>query len=137
VHNTHLERHLYTLRPRAEDVPFVASMDKAFYVSPFIGMDGKYTVHVRDEPNRLSIAINERAADAPLLATSLVLERRRLTNRSVLRMLVRYPFMTQRTIALIHWHALHLWRRGLPFRRHVHATRTGPGIERGPGPVAP
>ena len=29
---------------------FVASMDKAFYVSPFIEMPGGYTVRVRDEP---------------------------------------------------------------------------------------
>ena len=137
VHNTHLERHLYTLRPRADDGRFVASMEKVFYVSPFIGMDGEYTVHVRDEPNRLSIAINERHAGAPQLATSLVLERRRLTNQSVLRMLVAYPFMTQRTIALIHWHALHLWRRGLPFRRHGEAKGRGAGIAKGHGRVAP
>ena len=137
VHNTHLERHLYTLRPRADDGRFVASMEKAFYVSPFIHMDGEYTVRVRDEPSRLSIAINERHAGAPLLATSLVLDRRRLTNRSVLRMLGRYPFMTQRTIALIHWHALHLWLRGLPFRRHGEAKGPGTGLARGHGPVAP
>ncbi len=136
VHNTHLERHLYTLRQRADDGRFVASMEKAFYVSPFIGMDGEYTVRVRDEPSRLSIAINQRHAGAPLLATSLVLERHRLTNRSVLRMLVRYPFMTQRTIALIHWHALHLWRRGLPFRRHGDVKAPSAGLARGHGPVA-
>ena len=137
VHNTHLERHLYTLRPQADDGRFVASMAKAFYVSPFIDMDGEYTVHVRDEPKRLSIAINERASDAPLLATSLVLHRHRLTNRSVLRMLVRYPFMTQRTMALIHWHALHLWCRGLPFRRHGQVLRTGTGTAPDHGPLAP
>ena len=34
VHNTHLERHLYTLRPSATDGPFRSSMAKAFYVSP-------------------------------------------------------------------------------------------------------
>ena len=28
-------------------------------------------------------------------------------------MLVRHPFVTQRTIGLIHWHALRLWRRGV------------------------
>ena len=38
VHNTHGERHLYTLRPRATPAAHVASMDKTFYVSPFIGM---------------------------------------------------------------------------------------------------
>ncbi len=65
VHNTHLERHLYTLRPRGDDGGrFVASMAKAFYVSPFIGMEGEYTVHVRDEPSRLSIGINERHDEA-------------------------------------------------------------------------
>jgi len=118
VHNTHLERHLYTLRPRADGPHFVASMEKAFYVSPFIDMEGQYTVHVQDEPTGLRIAINERRDGAPVLATSLVLERRRLSDRSVVRMLVRHPFMTQRTIALIHWHALRLWGKGVPFQRH-------------------
>ncbi len=118
VHNTHLERHLYTLRPRAAGERFVASMDKAFYVSPFIDMEGRYTVHVQDAPSGLRIAINERQGDAPVLSTSLVLERRRLTNRTVLRMLLRHPFITQRTIGLIHLHAFRLWRRGVRFQRH-------------------
>ena len=121
VHNTHLERHLYTLRPRSEGPHFVASMEKDFYVSPFIDMEGQYTVHVQDDPTRLRIAINERQGDAPLLATSLVLERRRLTNRAVLRMLVRHPLVTQKTIGLIHWHALRLWLRGVTFHRHGEA----------------
>lgn len=124
VHNTHLERHLYTLRPDDEGDRFRASMDKAFYVSPFIEMEGRYTVHVQDEPTSLRIAINERQGDAPLLATSLVLERRRLTDRMVLRMLFRYPLMTQRTMGLIHWHALRLWRKGVRFHRHGQAATT-------------
>jgi DUF1365 family protein len=118
VHNTHLERHLYTLRPSTVGGPFRASMTKAFYVSPFIDMAGGYTVHVDDAPGHLRIGINERQDDAPLLATSLVLRRRPLTDRMVVRMLLRHPFVTHRTIALIHWHALHLWRRGIPFQRH-------------------
>jgi DUF1365 family protein len=119
VHNTpHLERHLYTLRPRDDGRRFVAPMDKDFYVSPFIDIDGRYTVHVQDEPSRLRIAINLRQDGAPLLATSLVLTRRRLTNRSVLRMLLRHPLSTQRTVGLIYIHAWRLWRKGVPFRRH-------------------
>jgi DUF1365 family protein len=118
VHNTHLERHLYTLRPQSEGPRFVASMEKDFYVSPFIDMEGRYTVHVQDAPTELRIAINERKDDAPVLSTSLVLERRRLTNRTVLRMLLRHPFITQRTMGLIHLHAFRLWRRGVRFQRH-------------------
>ena len=55
VHNTHRERHLYTLAARGRRRDFVASMDKEFYVSPFIEMAGRYTVRVRDEPARLRI----------------------------------------------------------------------------------
>jgi DUF1365 family protein len=118
VHNTHLERHLYTLRPQGAGPGFVASMEKDFYVSPFIDMEGRYAVHVQDRPESLRIAINERQGDAPLLATSLVLTRRRLTDRTVLRMLVTRPLITQKTIALIHVHAWRLWRRGVKFQRH-------------------
>ena len=124
VHNTHLERHLYTLRPRGDDAGrFVASMAKTFYVSPFIGMDGEYT-STSVTSRVASRSASTRRQEGPLLATSLVLDRRSLTNRSVVRMLLRHPFMTQRTIGLIHWHALHLWRRGAvpPPRR-----RTRPG----------
>ena len=123
VHNTHHERFLYTLRRPAEAQEFVASMDKDFYVSPFIEMIGRYTVRVRDEPARLRISINEDQAGELLLHTSLDLTRRPLTDRTVARMLVRHPFITQKTIGLIHWHALRLWRRGAAFHRHGAAAR--------------
>ena len=121
VHNTHGERHLYSLRSPAEPSGFVDSMDKAFYVSPFIEMTGRYTVRVRDEPTRLRITINEDPGDGLLLHTSLDLVRRRLSDRMVLRMLVRHPFVTHATIGLIHWHALRLWLRGAHFHRHSEA----------------
>jgi len=123
VHNTHLERHLYTLRRPAAGPDFVASMDKDFYVSPFIEMVGRYTVRVRDEPARLRISINEDQGEGLLLHTSVDLVRRPLNDRTVARMLVRHPFMTHRTIGLIHWHALRLWRRGAQFHRHGAAAR--------------
>jgi uncharacterized protein len=123
VHNTYGERHLYTLRRPADRPDFVASMDKAFYVSPFIDLEGRYTVRVRDEPSRLRITINEDQDDALLLHASIDVVRRPLTDRTVARMLVRHPFMTQRTIGFIHLHALRLWLRGAPFHRHGAASR--------------
>ena len=123
VHNTHGERHLYSLRGEVGARGFVDSMDKAFYVSPFIEMDGRYTVRVRDEASRLRITINEDPGDGLLLHTSLDLDRRPLTDRMVLRMLVRYPFVTHKTIGMIHWHALRLWLRGVRFHRHSEAKR--------------
>ena len=138
VHNTHLERHLYTLRSRGDGGHFVSGMEKAFYVSPFIEMEGQYTVHVQDDPTRLRIAINERRAGEPLLSTSLVLDRRRLTNRTVPRMLLRYPLVTHKTVAMIHVHALRLWRRGLTFHRHGDAVAgLGAGMTAPGSAIAP
>ena len=128
VHNTFGERHLYTLRRRPGDAagaPFTAAMDKAFFVSPFIDVDGRYSVFVRDDPDRLELSIALRQDGSPMLSTSLVLRRTPLSDRSLLRVLVRHPLLTHRTIALIHWHALRLWLRGAPFFRHGAAVRAG------------
>src|SRR4249919_3427334 len=122
VHNTHGERHLYNLLGTADPTALVDSMEKAFDVSPFIEMAGRYVVKVRDEPTRLRITINEDPGDGLLLHTSLDLVRRRLTDRMVLRLLLRYPLVTHTTIGLIHWHALRLWLRGARFHRHSEAT---------------
>ena len=121
VHNTHGERHLYTLRPRAGRSGFNSAMDKVFYVSPFLEARGGYTVRVRDEPSRLRITINHEADGQLLLHASLDLVRRPLTDRSLARMLLRYPLVTHKTIAMIHWHALRLWLRGAVFHRHREA----------------
>ncbi len=121
VHNTFGGRHLYTLRPAspaASDGPFTAAMAKDFFVSPFISPDGHYAVHVRETRQGLRVAINLRQDGAPMLSTSLVLRRRPLTDRSLLRLLLRHPLVTHKTIGLIHWHALRLWLRGAPFFRH-------------------
>lgn len=123
VHNTHLERKVYTLRPEVRGTAHVASMDKEHYVSPFIDMDARYTVRVRDAADRLQVVIDETENGAPLFQASMVLRRKPMTDRSLLRMLLRHPFMTQRTIGLIHWHALRLWRRGAKFHPHGAASR--------------
>ena len=103
---------------RGRPTTFVAAMDKAFYVSPFIEMRGGYEVRVRDEPARLRITINQHQPEGLELHASLDLARRPLTDRNLLRLLLRHPFLPQRTTALIHWHALRLWLRGARFRRH-------------------
>lgn len=118
VHNTHGERHLYTLRPPTTGRDFRASMDKDFYVSPFIEATGRYRVSVRDEPSRLRISINEEDSGGLLLHTSIDLVRRPLSDRILARMMLRHPFVTHKTIGFIHWHALRLWLRGAHFHRH-------------------
>ena len=131
VHNTHGERHLYLLRPAvATDRGFEGAMEKDFYVSPFIDLRGRYRVLVRDEEQRLRITINEEQDGKLVLHASLDLARRRLTDRALARMLVRYPLVTWKTTAMIHVHAFRLWRLGLPFRRHREVARVPEGAMR-------
>ena len=124
VHNTHGERILYTLRPARTPTTHVASMAKEMYVSPFIGMHASYTLRVREDGDRTFLVIDLAEDGQPLLQASLALRRERLTDASLLRMLARYPLVTLKTIGMIHWHALRLWRRGAPFHSHGAATRS-------------
>jgi len=123
VHNTHNERRLYTLRPERRGKAWVDAMDKDFYVSPFIDMDAHYTVRVQDDPARLRIAMTETEHGKPLLTATLVAERFRLTDRSLLRTLLHVPLATQKTIVAIHLHAWRMWRRGFTFHKHSEVTR--------------
>ena len=118
VHNTHNERRLYSLRPERQGKAWVDGMDKDFYVSPFIDMDASYRVRVQDDPDRVRIAITETEHGEPLLSATLVAERYRLTDRTLLRTLLRVPLATQKTIVAIHLHAWRMWRRGFTFRKH-------------------
>ena len=118
VHNTHHERRLYMLRPQRHGSGWIDSMDKDFYVSPFVDMDARYTVRVRDDDGPVRIAITEAEDGAALLTATLVLDRAPLTDRMLTRVLLRIPLATQKTIVAIHLHAWRLWRKGVRFHRH-------------------
>jgi DUF1365 family protein len=53
----------------------------------------------------------ERRFDARLALT-----RKRLSDGALLGMLARYPVVTAQVMAAIHWEALRLWWKGVPFR---------------------
>ena len=79
----------------------------------------RYTVRVRDEPERLRITINEGDATAASCYTSLVLtspHADRPDAAADARCATRWS--RHKTIGMIHWHALRLWLRGARFHRH-------------------
>lgn len=135
VHNTHRERHLYTLRPQRRNSSHVAGMAKDFYVSPFFDVDGGYVVRINDHSAGLRIAIDHVREGVTMLHTSLALRRLPLNDRNLLRLLVRHPFVTLKTVAAIHWHALRLWRKGARFRRHRQMAQPAGGHPAGARPA--
>lgn len=118
VHNTHGAQYTYDLaRASDQDGVYVSRVEKAFYVSPFIDMEARYEFRVREDPSgSLDIRIDEFQGPLMFFRAQLNLKPRPLTNANVARMMVRYPFMTLKTIGLIHWQGLKLWLRGVPYR---------------------
>lgn len=109
------ERHAYVL-PGG-----FGSFDKALHVSPFMGMDHRYTARVCPPGDRLAVDIESRRDGEVTFDAALALRRRELTRNSAARLTARYPFSNVRVLALIYGHAVGLKVAGAPVHRHPEA----------------
>lgn len=120
VRNTFGERHFYLLDTGAA----IASGSelrarKVFHVSPFCRIEGGYRFRfmraARGQSEHTLARIDYDDADGLLLQTSVSGVAARLTDASVARAFFAYPLMTFGVVARIHWQALRLWLRRVPF----------------------
>ncbi|ANY08306.1 DUF1365 domain-containing protein [Pseudonocardia sp. HH130630-07] len=111
VHNTYGERHCYLLYP---DESGRALVDKDFYVSPFLTVEGHYSMRLPEPDERLGIAVTLHQDGRPAFVATLAGRRLPATPGRVLAMLLRRPLVTLRTSALIRWHGIGLWLRRMP-----------------------
>ncbi len=94
---------------------FRLRVPKHFYVSPFSDVDVAFDFTLRVPGDRLSIQIDDYVGAERTLTSSLAGPRRELTTARLAWFTLKYPFLTLRIIALIHWHALRLWLKKLPW----------------------
>ncbi len=116
VGNTFRELKLY-LVPAAGGGRMERRVTKHFYVSPFADLDLEFDFRFAVPGERLGVWIDDWRGDERELVTSLTGERLELTTSNLIWMTVKYPFVTLQVIGGIHWEALKLWWKGLPFRR--------------------
>ena len=119
VNNTFGERHCYLLdRPHYGQE---LSADKVFHVSPFCTPAGTYRFRfMRSNHDGLQKTVARIDCDdaiGPLLETSVGGTLVALTRNSLRKALWHYPAMTLGVIARIHWQALKLWCKRVPYIR--------------------
>ena len=116
------ERHCYVLQPTRSDSWQVAHSEKAMHVSPFQPMDLQYEWRFRHEPQGLRIAMALRPThepDAlPVFNAYTSLERVPISAGSLAATLAKFPLMTLKVIAAIHWEALRLALKRIPVIDH-------------------
>lgn len=66
---------------------------------------------------RLFVQIDEYQAQEKFFQARLWGNLRPLTTRSLLYALLRYPFMSLQVMTYIHWQAIKLYLRGVPFQK--------------------
>lgn len=119
VCNTYKERHTYVI-PVAESNgrTIRQTCRKALYVSPFNGMDAGYKFHILPPGENLRVLIRQEDAAGLLLVASFCAKREPFTAGGLTGCLLRFPFMTFKIIAAIHWEALRMWLKGFPVFGH-------------------
>jgi DUF1365 family protein len=113
VGNTFGEQKPY-LVPFKEGV-FHLRTPKYFYVSPFSDLDLDFDFRFEAPGDRLAVWIDDYKGSEKTLISALSGRRVEFTTANLLAFTIKYPFITLKTIGLIHWHALLLWLKRAPF----------------------
>jgi len=97
---------------------FKLNTEKYFYVSPFIDIDTNFDFDLRIPGDRLQLKIDDydKAGDRFFIST-LSGERKPLTDSTLLLYFFSFPLITLKVITLIHWQALKLWLKKIPFHK--------------------
>lgn len=101
-----------------EENRYKLNIPKYFYVSPFIDMDTRFDfdLEIPDEKLRIKIDDYSKEGDRFFIST-LSGERKPLTDKTLLFYFLSFPLITLKVIGLIHWQAIKLWMKKLPYHK--------------------
>lgn len=118
VGNTFGEQKPFRLGPeKFSNGAFRDRQTKYYYISPFIDLDAELDFNVEVPGARLAARVDDWKDGEKFFISTMTGERREFSDRNLLKLGMRYPFVTLQVIAMIHWHAFRLWMKGMPARR--------------------
>ncbi len=122
VNNTFGETKPYVLLPDTfSEGRFDSTQRKHFYISPFIPLDIDLRLRLAVPGRQLGIVIDDLREGERILEAAMTGTRVPLTATRLAWFAVKYPLMTVKVIAAIHWQALRLWLKGVPHFRKAEA----------------
>jgi DUF1365 family protein len=120
VGNTFGEKKLFLLplQPDAQHSQrFKLRVPKEYYVSPFSDLDISFDFDCLMPQETLQVHIEDWDRDGKTLISHLRGRRVPLSDYQLARFAVKFPALTLKVIALIHWHALRLALKRVPWHR--------------------
>ncbi len=91
------------------------SARKVFYVSPFFKVEGSYTFRYKITLKSVAVWINYFVDNDLVFTSSLIGQKKPLTNLSLILSALQIPFANLKTVFLIHWQALKIYLKKIKY----------------------
>jgi uncharacterized protein len=115
------ERHAYVINKKKDssmNSNLFAELKKELHVSPFWGMDHQYDWLFTEPTEKLLVNMKNFKDGNKVFDATLKLNRESFSRSTLLRFILRFPFITLSVVFRIHWQAIKLWIKKAPFFIH-------------------